>query len=842
MEISLNGSDWQFRPFWPVDGRVNGYKRDSALWPTAEVPGCVQRDALRAGLIEDPYVDFKSRNAEWVSNKEWVYVKKFTPEKSLKGKRVRLRFDGVDYFADYFLNGERLGESDNLFIPVEFDVTDKLNYGEENTLVVVLHPAPPEQAQMGWTSKVWTMKPRVCYTWDFSTELVPLGIWQDVKLLVNDEARLTYCWVRAVPSKDLRSGEARIQIEIEAHSETSAAAEVVLFDEAKVTGEIRRLELKPGTNKVKMALKVPEVRLWWPNGSGEQNLYQAHVRLLDKSGKLIDEREVTFGFKTARLIHNPGVPENVPPFSLEVNGRRTYIKGWNWVPIDLMYGGDLSAKYSRLLKLAKEANVNLIRIWGGGLIEKEVFYRLCDELGLMVWQEFTLSSSGLESLPSTKPEYLRMLREAATRIVPLRRNHVSLAIWCGGNELTWTGKEDPAMRTLHSVCSKLDPDKPYVATSPLSSADDQTPERDTHGGWQFFGPIHHYAHYNGLRTCFHSEFGAEGAANLENIPRFIKEAELWPPDRTNEIWLHRGEWWVNYEPMCTYFGKINDLPTFVRLSQFAHWEGLRYIVEANRRRKHACGGTIPWQYNEPWPNLSCTNSVDYYGTPKMAYYGVAKAYEPVHVSAKYEKLAWTAGETFSAELWLNNSFDLLPGVTIEAQVADISGKKQAEVAGARIDAAGNSATRVGSVEWKIPKGFQDVFILTLSARDAEGVVRSENAYVLGAAPETPLSPLVSPPQTKIEVSAANGKVTVKNTGSAYALFVRLRPNDPDADIYFGENYLLIAPGEAKTVTVRSDGGSGDIIVEGWNTGEKVIRSLSDKSDMSDASDVSDSAP
>ncbi|MDO8586669.1 MAG: glycoside hydrolase family 2 TIM barrel-domain containing protein [Armatimonadota bacterium] len=820
MEISLNGSDWKCRAFWPVVGRRSGYAEDPSRWQNATVPGCAQRDALAAGLIADPYVDFKSRDAEWVSNKEWVYVKTFTPDAAIEGKRVRIRFEGVDYSADFFLNGERIGSHENLFLPVEFDVSDKLKFGEENTLAVAVHPAPPEQAQMGWTSKVRTMKPRFCYQWDFATQLVPVGIWQDVKLLVNDDARLTDCWVRAIPSDDLKSGEARIEMQIEAGTEMDAAAEVVLFDRLNVTGRIRALRLKPGANKTRIALRVPNVRLWWPNGSGEQNLYQAHVRLLNKSGKLIDEREVTFGFKRARLLQNPGVPDHVPPFSLEVNDRRTYIKGWNWVPLDHMYGGDLSAKYERMLKLAREANVNLIRIWGGGLIETETFYRLCDELGIMVWQEFTLSSSAMESVPSTRPEYLRMLREAAKKIVPLRRNHASLTIWCGGNELIWTGAGDPAMATLHAVCARLDPDKPFAPTSPLSAHEDKTPEKDTHGHWLYGGLEDHYKLYNGLRACFHSEFGCEGAANLENVPRFIKNEELWPPDRTNEIWLHRGDWWVNYDKLCGYFGPIHDLPTFARLSQFIQWEGLRYIVEANRRRKHACGGSIPWQYNEPWPNLSCTNAVDFYGTPKMAYYGVAKAYEPVHVSAKYDKLAWKAGETFSAELWVSNSLQDIAGASVEAEIADMQGKICANVS-LPVDIPANSSVPAGSIEWRLPAGFEEVFILTVRLTDAAGGVRSENVYVFGTAPDTPLSSLMSLPQTRIEVSSGDYGLRVANKGGAFTMFVRLRPRDLDADIYFSDNYLVIPPGGEKMVSVRSDFGVAYVICEGWNTNEET---------------------
>lgn len=824
MEISLNGSDWKFKHFWPAVGRWGGWKADPADWPNAEVPGCAQRDMLRAGLIADPYVDFKSRDAEWVSNKEWVYVKDFCAPKVAKGKRVRLRFEGVDYFADYYFNGERLGESGNLFIPVEFDVTDKIKFDESNRLVVVLHPAPPEQAQMGWTSKVWTMKPRFAYQWDFATSLVPVGIWQDVKLLVNDDSRLTDFWVRAIPSDDFKKGLARVEVEIESTSEAKAEVEVELSFRGKQVGAAKRLlELEPGSNTVRFNIRVADVQLWWPNGLGEQNLYDGKVTLKDASGKVIDSQAVTFGFKRVRLIANEGVPEDSKPFTLEVNGRRTFVKGWNWVPVDHMYGGVPDAKYERLLTLARDANCNLIRIWGGGLIEKEVFYRACDKLGLMVWQEFTLSSSAHESLPSTKPEYVNMLREAAKKIVPLRRNHASHSVWCGGNELTWKGKEDAAMSAMHKVCASLDPDKPYVPTSPLRIEEEgHTLYCDYHGNWTYDGVEGHYKKYDDLKAIFHSEFGSEGATNLESIPRFIKDAELWPPGKSNDLWTHHGEWWIDYNKLAVIFGDISDLPTFVRLSQFIQWEGLRYIIEAGRRRKFACGGTIPWQFNEPWPNLSCTNVVDWFTTPKMAYYAVAKAYEPVHASAKYEKLAWKAGETFKADIWVNNSLGAMQGPTVHVDVIDIAGKTLAE-AELGIDLRENSAREAGAIEFEIPAGFEGVFILLAGVRDSAGNVLSENVYVFGAAPEKPLSPMQQLPRTHIKVSstgdAANRTVKVANKGNACAVFVRLRPCELDADVYFSDNYLVIPPGEERTVTVR---GEGELICEGWNTDSEEI--------------------
>jgi beta-mannosidase len=274
--------------------------------------------------------------------------------------------------------------------------------------------------------------------------------------------------------------------------------------------------------------------------------------------------------------------------------------------------------------------------------------------------------------------------------------------------------------------------------------------------------------------------------------------------------------------LAAIFGDISDLSMFVRLSQFIQWEGLRYTVEAGRRRKYACGGTIPWQFNEPWPNLSCTNAVDYFTTPKMAYYAVAKSYEPIHASAKYKKLAWAAGETFKADIWVSNSLGEMLGATVHVDVIDIAGKTLAE-AEFSVDLRENSAREAGGIEFDIPAGFEGIFILLARVGDSAGNLLSENVYVFGAAPRKPLSPMQQLPKTHIKVTsdggAANRTIKIANKGNACAMFVRLRPCDLDADVYFSDNYLVIPPGEARTVTVR---GEGKLICEGWNTDSEEI--------------------
>ena len=320
-------------------------------------------------------------------------------------------------------------------------------------------------------------------------------------------------------------------------------------------------------------------------------------------------------------------------YALLVDDQECTIKGWNWVPVDALYGVPRPDKVERLVRLAAASGANLIRVWGGGLLESDEFYELCDELGLAVWQEFSQSSSGIDSVPSDDPEFVRTLVDDARRIVPRLRAHPSLAIWSGGNELAGDDTT-PVLAALKEVVAELDPGRSWVATSPLGE--------DVHGPWEHQGLRAHYGLYDDGKACrLHSEFGVEGMTNRGAHERLISAGHRWPADRSNPVYEHLGAWWNNAPFVQDAFGgRIDDLETMRRASQWLQYDGLRYAVEARLRQGI---GVIPWQLNESYPNAWCTSAVDYHGEPKPAYYGVKRAYLGAP-SARFVTCAW-AGET-----------------------------------------------------------------------------------------------------------------------------------------------------------------------------------------------------
>ncbi|MBM3471941.1 MAG: hypothetical protein FJX75_01550 [Armatimonadetes bacterium] len=847
MTISLDGSDWRVLPLMPREWewRRVWEKPETvtpALWIPAQVPGTVQDDAFDAGLIPDYTTDFHSRDCEWTSERDWVYLKEFAAPEVPEGGVVRLIFEGVDYECRVYLNGQFLGHHEGMYDAFEFEVTRLLSREGPNKLVVICEHAPREVGQIGRTSEVRLWKARFAYDWDWCTRLVPIGIYESVRLEVTGPAYISDVQVYTQLSEDLSEAEVGVSVDIGC----ALAAPVTVYttllqDGRKVASRSGEVLATGGMTTYSVRCPVPEPKLWWPNGYGEQPLYEAEVSLgirghdpirassnWDRVPEFpLDTKTVTFGIRRVRALPNDGAPEDAKPYVLEVNGKRVYIKGWNWAPIQQLYGRPGHEMYERWLTLAKDANCNLLRVWGGGLLEKECFYSLCDRLGIMVWQEFIHSSSGIDNRPSTAPGYLRYIRRQAMKMVPRRRNHPSLVIWTGGNELmhdNWTPLDDthPALAVLKEVVQRLDPGRLWYPTSGCGPVENASLEHvgkmhDVHGPWQYQGPAEHYRLYNGIDALLHSEMGVEGAANIEAMRKIAVRQPLWPPDETNPLWLHHGAWWVQRPMMERVFGRIEDLETYVKLSQLLQAEGLRYCLEANRRRKWRCGGTMPWQFNESWPNLSCTNVVDYYGQPRPAYWWCRNAYEPFHVSAKYDKLGWQPGETFETEVWVNNSLDAAPGTRVTWTLSDLHDRTLA-AGEATIDAPACGALRVATASWQVERLEGAVFILHLNAL-APSMRGSANYYLFSTADEPLFAGLVSAPRTELVVSRVGRELEITNVGGVWALGVHLTPTD-GGWIRFDSNYLSLAPGQTYSMCFLPE--EAKLQVSGLNVDEQEV--------------------
>jgi beta-mannosidase len=423
------------------------------------------------------------------------------------------------------------------------------------------------------------------------------------------------------------------------------------------------------------------------------------------------------------------------------------VKGWNWCPVDPLYGVPREEKVERLLGLAAESGANLIRVWGGGLLESDHFYETCDRLGLAVWQEFSQSSSGMESVPSADPEFVRTMAEDARQVVTRLRRHPSLVAWGGGNELDGDDST-PVLAALREAVRELDPERAWFPTSPLGE------ERDVHGPWEHQGLREHYRFYDErMPALLHSEFGVEGMTNRAAHEALISPERRWPADRTNPVYAHLGAWWNNAPLVQECFGgRIADLETLRRASQWLQYDGLRYAVEARLRRGI---GVIPWQLNESYPNAWCTSSLDWWGNPKPAFYGVRRAYLGAP-SARFATCAW-GGE---GEVRVLGS----------GRIVDLHGNEVA---------AGD-----GELAAPLDRIATDVFLVDL---------HGANRYVMTKTAD--LAPLLDLPPARVELRDG----VLRNTGAVAAIGV------------VAGDVIDLLPGESRhLVTALSQG------IEGWN--------------------------
>ena len=653
----------------------------------AEVPGSVYRDLLRAGMIDDPYFGLNSLSCEWVSQRWWMYTTSFTVPEKLKGRHLRLNLTGIDYKAHIALNGAALGEHEGMFIPFIADINPAVNIGGKNELRVLLESAPDEMGQIGYTCKTFTQKARFTYRWDFCARLIHLGLYdraliEDFGCCAIDEA-----YIRPAERAD---GGYTVGCSLSLHGFEEKAASVrytLTYGGEVVAEKTARVGIRPGVNRCTAALEVKNPRLWWPSGHGAQPLYSLAVEITDDGG-VSDRREYTVGLRKLEYMRCEGAEDDALPYTVAVNGKKIFLKGINLAPLDQIYGGLTEADYDRVLTAAKNANINFVRVNGVGFIESEYFYELCDRYGIMVWQDFIQSSSGIDNSPSVEPGFLRLLKKVSEYAIKVKRNHVSLTVWCGGNELRELYKSnDPPVTyknkniaMLNALVGRYDRDRmmlPSTASGPNEFISPNQPGKnhDVHGPWKYGGTREHYRLYNTSDALFHSEFGTEGLSELASLKKFLPENEIKAqPYSASRVWRNHGDWWCCFARDAAIFGgfRPEEISEFIKCSQFIQAESLRYSYESNRRRMFACAGAMAWQLNEPWPNVSNTCLVDYYGGRKLAYHFVRDALAQIKPMLRYDSLEWKRSETFRAELFVVN--ETAPReLSIECRALDLNG-------------------------------------------------------------------------------------------------------------------------------------------------------------------------
>lgn len=858
MKISLSNLDWQVKGYWPwVPIKENSMETGQQLhgvtpFIPARVPGGVHYDLFQAGYITNPYYGLDSLKCEWVENRWWMYRTVFENPHPDENRKTELIFEGVDYEVLVYVNDCFMAEHKGMYEPLKIDITNVLQ--EKNKLVVIFKGIPQEMGQIGYTSKTSTQKSRFNYKWDFSTRLVNIGFWQDVKLKVYEEVELQEIYVHS----DVEQGKGTITVDAVLNQEKLQPSMVQLqllepvsnqciyFNNFLIGSEgnergisdrlydtttdisyktIEKTTDRIYTNKIHDKITVDQPMLWYPNGSGSQPLYTVKLLVIKKDHQSSPLYCQKVGIRSLAYGHNENEHENALPYTFIINGRKTYIKGVNITPIDHIYGNITKEQYEFLVDCAVNANVNMIRVWGGGLIEKEWLYDLCDKKGILIWQEFIQSSSGIDNIPSTDPDFLQLLKKNSISAIKQKRNHVSLTVWSGGNELMEEpdrpcGYENENIAMLKTLVEQYDPQRMFLPTSSSGPREfisfEKGVSHDVHGSWRYEGNPRHYRMYGSSDNLFHSEFGLDGTASVKSLKKFLPEDAWYPtPMSGNLNWQHHGEWWGTYGRDTEIFGTITDLEYFVQCSQYMQMEGLRFIIEANRRRKFQNSGCIIWQLNEPWPNASCTNLVDYYGEAKPAYYMVKKVYSPIHISMSYQKLDYQLGEMFQETITVHNSMDTFEG-DIQVKIRNMNGDCVTEYLYHGLFPA-NRATDATELKFQI-KDVSEIFFVELKIVVMEQIV-SENVYMFALQKEHLFEPLkkvrteviCEELEQKKEIAQVQElerkqkdndnvivkKVRIKNIGSEVAVHAGVELKEDGYWILGNDNYVFLFPQEEK---------------------------------------------
>lgn len=710
-------------------------------WMPAVVPGAVQLDVMRAENYKQPYWyadNFKQ--FDWMEDWYFTYRTTFEKPEFLAQQKIYFSTKGIDYQYKILLNGETIHEQEGMFAYADIDITDRLL--QHNELRILIYPIPKVAGATNFIAGTdsyrgharESAKPAVSYGWDWHPRLVTRGIWDETFLKITNKSHLEE--VDFTYQLDKNFSNAKVDFTLKGKSIvgsfyrwklTAPNGEVILEKSGKIYSNEERIEAQ-----------VLNPVLWWPNGYGDPSLYTSDVQLLDENQKLLDRKTSKVGFKTVRLIMNEGEWErpigfpatrNRAPASLEINGKRIFAKGTNWVHPEIFVGLITKETYKTQIQLAKDANFNILRVWGGGIVNKESFFDLCDEMGLLVWQEFPLACNTY----TDDKKYLNVLEKEATEVIKRVKQHVSLAIWSGGNELfnAWGGMTDQslALRLLNSLCYQLDPKTPYIATSPLNGMG--------HGSYIFYDESNSkgsevFQWMAKSDNTAYTEFGVAGISNLEVLKQFIPADEIFPPRRGTAWETHHafGVWrensWLELPFLEKYFGKMKRLEDLVKYSQLIQSEGLKFIYEEARRQKPYCSMALNWCFQEPWPTAANNSIINWPNIPKPAYQHVANACRPVLASIRAKKFLWKNDEPFEFELFmLNDSYNELKNANVKVRLI-YDGEQEITLANWGFEGAeAFKNSNAGNFSAKLPPMKENLFSVHV---DVEGYPEYNSVY------------------------------------------------------------------------------------------------------------------
>ena len=638
-ETQLLHDNWQFS------------NSKDTIWMPAQVPGVVQTDLLRLNKIPHPFKGNNEDSIQWISEENWNYKTSFSvSEETLEKPKHFLRFEGLDTYASVVLNDSLLLKVNNAMRSWELDVSDLVKANNnleiyfESVDSIEMREAAKLEYQLPEAPRVFTRKPQFQYGWDWGPTIKTMGIWRDVSLISYDAARIKDAYIETV---SITTSEAQLMAKLEL--ESWEPSDLTIEIENKLTGEIIEKEILviPEQLKYQIPFQITNPKLWWTHNLGEPYLYEFEIRLI-KENTSVDKITKKVGVRTIELITNKD--NKGEGFYFELNGNPVYMKGANYIPQDIFLAEVNEEKREQLLDDVVEANMNMLRVWGGGVYEDDLFYDLCDEKGVLIWQDFMFACA---MYPGDE-EFLENVKQEAIENVKRLRQHPSIALWCGNNENSegwarwgWADDKTTEQRAkiwsdyravfnhiLPRVVDSLHQDINYWESSPKYGRGDKRYqfEGDAHDWWVWHDG-YPFEHFEEEVPRFMSEFGFQSFPSYEAIRNFTEQdsIDLSHPSFGNHQKHSRG-----FSLIREYMARDYPVPEngedYVYVSQLLQARGIIMGIEAHRRAKPYNMGTLYWQLNDCWPVVSWS-SIDGLGNWKALHYKVKHAFENVIVSS-----------------------------------------------------------------------------------------------------------------------------------------------------------------------------------------------------------------
>ncbi len=824
---------------------------DDSKWIIATVPGTVLTSYLNLGAVPDPfYGDDLSQISDFFCHTNWWYRNELEMPASYQGKRVWLNFDGINYRAYVFVNGQPAGSIDGAFVRGRFDITRFVTPGKKNCIAVLICPVPKPDKVLNkpLSGYVYPVDyPRneptilAAGSWDWLPTIRDrdTGIWNHVTLTTTGDVTIEnpFASTHFPDPANLTRADVTLKLELKNHSQSACKGDLKVrlgaieftYPVALEGGEAKAVKLDKSTSP-KLVLANPKP--WWPNGHGEQNLYDLILefkcggKVSDVNKSRIGIREYTYNHKpltvwdVSKLLNgidpahmDKGDIEN--PLQFSCNGKRIFIRGVNWGMDEGMLRCDRQGFVNRVA-MEKEMNFNLIRNWGGNL-DKPEFFDVCDELGLMVWDEFGMANS---TMPDDPGMWLVNAHDRFLR----HRNHACLVLWCAANE---SMPEDPILTEMPKMAEALDGTRLFLESSI------QVPPTNGDGPYDTRPPSYYF---KDLARGFRPELGSATLPSVESMRRMMPHNKLWP---INDMWSTH-DWWIGTgwgdgpgfcygtQKAIAAYGAPTGIEDCCRKAQMVNMEVFKAIYEAwNDRMWNDCTGVMIWMSNPAWPSLTW-NTYDYYMEPTAAYFACRKACEPVHIQ-------WNIA-TNSVKA-VNCSSKELTGLTAEAAIYNLDGSLF-QTKSAKLECPANGIHECMTLfvpgEDKLDN-LSDLHFIQLVLKDGAGALLSSNFY-WRAKTEWKYEALQGVKQVRLtakvgEIKDRNFTVDLENPNASIVLMARLKLVDVAtgklvAPVLYSDNYFSLVPHETRSIEINLKNvqmkGAVKLVLEGWNVPEAEL--------------------